>query len=194
MSNGIGRLFKLQAKINMMVVDGTRDAEEVADALQVVLERKILAGILEEGGLINLSAVDRFVVSEKFKVDVNGELPISYLGDNLWENFLDLVEENVPAMTVRKRKLLKSSPDKRILAALGDNNLDKIEKARTYLAHVFEFLKTADRNKWYVFYVADKNGNVWAVFAAWNVGGWDVGAFSVQDPIGWCGGDLVVSR
>lgn len=38
--NAINRLFKLQAKINMMVVDGTRDAESVADALQRILEER----------------------------------------------------------------------------------------------------------------------------------------------------------
>ncbi len=37
----IDRLFKLQAKINMMVVDGTRDAESVADTLQQILEDKL---------------------------------------------------------------------------------------------------------------------------------------------------------
>jgi hypothetical protein len=37
----INRLFKLQAKINMMVMDGTRDAESVADALQQILEEKL---------------------------------------------------------------------------------------------------------------------------------------------------------
>ncbi len=36
----IDRLYKLQAKINMMVVDGTRDAESVADTLQQILEEK----------------------------------------------------------------------------------------------------------------------------------------------------------
>ena len=36
----IDRLFKLQAKINMMVVDGKRDATTVADALQSILMGK----------------------------------------------------------------------------------------------------------------------------------------------------------
>jgi hypothetical protein len=40
MSNddGIIRVFKLWAKISMMIVDGTRDATVVADALQVILD------------------------------------------------------------------------------------------------------------------------------------------------------------
>jgi hypothetical protein len=36
----IDRLFKLQAKINMMVVDGTRNPTTVANALQQILEEK----------------------------------------------------------------------------------------------------------------------------------------------------------
>jgi len=36
----IARLFKLQAKINMMVVDGTRKAEDVAEILQQILVEK----------------------------------------------------------------------------------------------------------------------------------------------------------
>ena len=43
MSNGkdaIDRLLKLQAKINMMVVDGTRSAEDVVDILQQILAAK----------------------------------------------------------------------------------------------------------------------------------------------------------
>lgn len=37
--NAIVRAFKLWAKVSMMVVDGTRDATVVADALQVILDQ-----------------------------------------------------------------------------------------------------------------------------------------------------------
>lgn len=39
-AQAIDRLFKLQAKINMMVVDGKRDATSVADTLQEILEKQ----------------------------------------------------------------------------------------------------------------------------------------------------------
>ncbi len=68
-------------------------------------------------------------------------------------------------MTVRQRKLLRRSVDTPILAALGDKDVAKIVRARMALAHVFSFLKTADRSKWFIFYVADAKGNVWAVNA-----------------------------
>jgi len=38
--DAIDRLFKLQTKINMMVMDGTREAKNVADILQQILEER----------------------------------------------------------------------------------------------------------------------------------------------------------
>lgn len=156
---------------------------------------KVLADLLEQvGEPVKLSAVERFVARDKFVVNRNGELPISYLGDNIKGNFLDVVEDNVAPMTVKQRKLRKSSVDGPILAALGDKDLNKVEKARVALAHTFEFLKTADKSKWFIFYVADAKGVVWAVSADWDGGGWGVGANPVTSPHGWLGGYRVVSR
>jgi hypothetical protein len=156
---------------------------------------KVLADLLEEvGEPTKLSAAERFVARDKFVVNQNGELPISYLGDNFKGNFLDVVEEDVKPMTAKQRKLRKSSVDGPILAALGDKDLNKIEKARVALAHAFEFLKTADKSKWYIFYVADAKGVVWAVGARWDGGGWYVEAFPVTRPNVWRGGRHVVSR
>jgi len=148
------------------------------------------------GEPINLPAVERFVARDKFKVDTNGELPIIFLGDNLRENFLDVVEENVQAATRKQYELLKSSVDRQILAALGDKNIAKIQKAKTAFAHVFEFLKTADRTKWFIFYVADAKGIVWAVHADWYsvIVGWSVAADSVESPRRWSTGSQFISR
>jgi hypothetical protein len=152
--------------------------------------KKVLAGLLElYGEPVKVSAVERFVARDKFVIDRNGELPISWLGDNFKTNFLDVVEDNAKAATLKQRKLLKRSVDGPILSALGG-----VEKAKIALANVFDFLKTADRTKWFIFYVADAKGTVWAVSAYWDDHGWDVGALPVTDPGGWDGGPLVVSR
>ena len=156
---------------------------------------KVLAGLLElTGEPVKMSAIERFVARDKFVVNRQGELPISYLGDNFKGNFLDVVEENVPACTLKQRKLLKASVDTPILNALGDKDLAKIEKARSALAQVFDYLKTADRTKWYLFYVADAKGIVWAVHAYWGGHGWRVDADSVTGPDEWGADDRVVSR
>ncbi len=157
--------------------------------------RRVLANLLEEvGEPAKLPAVKRFVAREKFIVDCNGELPISFLGSNFQENFLDVVEENVRVAILKQRKLLKPSVDTPILAALGDPDLQKIKKAKVALAHVFHFLKTADRSKWFVFYVADAKGNVWTVLARWFDVGWFVYANAVSYPYEWFAGIRVVSR
>ncbi len=165
--------------------------------VESVASKKILAGLLEEvGEPIRFSSVKRFVARDKLKVDVNGELPIWNLGENLMANFGDLIEENVPAMTVKQRKLLNSSSDENILVALGDKDFPKVKRARVYFAHVFEFLKTAYHSKWFIFYIADAKGTVWAVHAYWGAddSGWYVEADSVTLPDRWDADDQVVSR
>lgn len=152
--------------------------------------RKVLSGLLElTGESMLLTRTIRFVACDKFKVDRKGELPISYLGDNFKNNFLDVVEEQVKHCRLKQRKLLKSSVDGPILSALGGE-----DKAKIALANAYEFLKTADRKPWYIFYIADKTGKVWAVDAYWRDGGWDVGAYPVSDPREWRDGRVVVSR
>ncbi|CAN5715693.1 hypothetical protein BH11PAT2_BH11PAT2_09160 [soil metagenome] len=154
------------------------------------VSKKVLAGLLELVGEPTwVPTIDRFVARDKFVVNRDGELPISYLGDNFTNNFLGLVEENVKTTKLKQRKLLKGSVDGPILSALGGES-----KAKVALAHVFEFLQTADRNLWYIFYVADVNGVVWAVGAGWDDRGWRVGAIAVADPRRWDADDRVVSR
>ena len=53
--NAIVRAFKLWAKISMMIVDGTRDPENVADALQTILNQPRTRSWREEDGVIYLS-------------------------------------------------------------------------------------------------------------------------------------------
>jgi len=150
---------------------------------------KVLADLLElTGEPIQLPVSDCFVARDKFREDRNGELPISYLGDNFKANFLDKVEERVEKTTLKRRKLLKSLPDALILDALGGH-----DKAEVKLAHVFEFLKMADRNHWFIFYVRDAKGILWAVRAGWGGRGWVVRADSVSGPHRWLVGDVVVS-
>lgn len=139
------------------------------------------------GEPVELPACERFVSRDKFVVDRRGELPISYLGDNFKREFLGLVEENVPAVSAEQRKLRKRSVDAPIIAAHGGE-----EKVKIALAHVFEFLKTADHSRWFIFYVLNKNGKLWAVGAHWYGGGWFVRAYSVACPFEWYAGNHVV--
>jgi len=134
-------------------------------------------------------AIKEFVVCNKFVVDTSdtAELKISCLGTNFENWFLGKVEKDVGACEVKVSKLLRRSLDKPILDELGGT----AEKA---LAHVYEFLKSADHNSWYIFYVKDVSDVLRAVSARWSGDGWHVGARSVEYPIEWLDGFQVVSR
>lgn len=151
--------------------------------------KKVLANLLEQAGnAMLLTSVERFVACEKLVVDRNGELPISCLCENFRTNFLALVEERMEAVMVEPYTLLKSSKDGPILVVVGDNNIAKVEKAKMTLAHTFEFLKTADRSKWFIFYIVSVKGVVWAVNARWYDNGWRIEAFSFSSPTEWSAG------
>ena len=150
--------------------------EVVADLLEVV------------GQPVELPAAERFVARDKFVVDSAGELPLTYVGEDFTEKFLGVVEEGVTTARIQPYKLVKATIDGPIFSALGGEGGAKIA-----LAHLFEFLKTADRSSWYFFYVVDAAGSLWAVDTYWRDGGWDLESYSVTYPRGWRGGGHVVS-
>jgi len=63
------------------------------------------------------------------------------------------------------------------------------------LGEMMNFLKTADHNGWYIFYVNDKDNVLWAVRVHWDSDddGWRVLALSVESPHKWDAGLQVVS-
>jgi hypothetical protein len=150
--------------------------------------------LLEVGQPTRLEGCTRFVAREKWIVNSDGEVPISHLGPTIINNFLDLIEENVPPTRVRQRKLRKKAENADILAAFGEKDLDNIEKTCIAFAHVYEFLKTADRTSWFIFYVFDVWGTCCELVFEWNNGGWDARAFAVTNRGAWKAGGLVISR
>lgn len=151
-------------------------AQDMSELMQVV------------GGPVAVPAVARFAAAEHFLVG-GSDLPISLLGEDFLAHFLPLVEADVAASTLYQRVLVKSTIDAPIFVALGGE-----DAASVPLAHLFAFLKTADRDKWYFFYVRDVAGQLWAVDTYWRDNGWDMEAYSVTYPRGWRGGGHVVSR
>lgn len=137
---------------------------------------------------VQVPAIDRFTACEHFLVDREGELPISYIGEDFEEHFLDLIEENAGSVSLVPRMLMRGTIDAPIFETLGGEN-----GARVSLAHLFGFLKYADRTRWYFFYVADTAGKLWAVDTYWRDRGWDMEAYSVTYPRGWRRGGCVVS-
>lgn len=187
-------LDKVEALMNRI---GGRDALEKliagewtvcksAEAAPVTVVADLLAVI---GEPLAAPAIEHFVARDKFVPGTAGDLAIRYVGEDFTTHFLDVVEETVPAASLRQYELVKSSIDGPIFTALGGEG-----EARIALAHLYEFLKGADRAKWFFFYVADAAGSLWAVDAYWREHGWDLEAYSVTYPRGWRGGGRVVSH
>lgn len=146
-------------------------------------------GLLEPfGEPVQVEGAIQFVPCKRIVKGLNGDLPISYVGENFQKVFADLVEDDVPAVSLKQRKLLKRSLDGPILSALRGK-----KRAKIALVHAFDFLKTADRSKWYIFYVADSKGVLWAVYAYWDGVGWPLSTVAVARPVEWDAGSVVVS-
>ena len=125
--------------------------------------------------LHNLEAVERFVVGEKFVVNLHGELPISHIDEGFQKMFGEVVEERVPAATVLERRLIREATSEQILNQLGFKRKEEFKYAHTALAHVFDYLTrlATDRSKGYFFFVA-KEDDLWAVSAIWSRLGWRI--------------------
>lgn len=113
---------------------------------------------------------------------VVGKNDIAYVGSQFKENLYDLEVTESIVDTFHTKTLPRYMNDKEILA--------KFSPTPVTLGDVRKFLKTADRSKWYVFYI---EGTDWALLAVWHVGGWHLEASPVTDPVGWLAGDVVVS-
>lgn len=163
-----------------------------------IVEQKKEKQLLELVKTIKVPAVKRFVASEKFVVNKNiDDVPIAWLGENFRKHFLNKKEENVSEAELKAQKLLEDSVDSPILKKLGGK-----KKVKIFLANFWEALKQKTENQetgWVFGYIlADENDldTLWAVIASRSsVGlGWNVYAFSVEDPLPWNAGFLVVSR
>lgn len=153
----------------------------------------IVGGMLEEPDtLMEFSSVPRFVVRDNFVENRDGEVPIAYICGNS-EDFLDIVEEGVPAAVMKRRRVLKRATDTNIVAILGDKDLAKIEKARSYAAHVYAFLRDcASVFECYTSFVLGASGNPLSLHI-WYDDGWHIEVLPVPYPRELEIGDYAVS-
>ena len=168
---------------------GGEGANEVHKRLAIALQATTaiptsIGGLLQQiGEPVEFSAAERFVVSDHFVLNNDKEVPISYMGQNFRGWLLGLVETAVPAMALCRRKLLRASVDAPILKTLGGE-----ARVTTFMANVYEFLKTADKKEWYVFYITTVSGTVCTVRADWYGDGWRLAADPVSYPLPWGAG------
>lgn len=115
-----------------------------------------------------------------------GKNEISWIGSNFKEHLYGIEFKKASAQGLETRTLPRYMNNAAILKELAPEAVE--------LGDVLAFLKDADRERWYLFYVKDAVGILWAVSADWGGDGWDVGAFPVSDPYGWYDDGVVVSR
>ena len=177
--------------------EGTLPLNVIARAVQEMVEGDfIIGGLLKFVGSINLKAVPRFVVAENFKKgNVVGGRTIGLVGDNFHRHFGDVVEENVPALTINIWELVKGSRDPAIILTLG--GADKPD-TQTHLAHTFQMMELGEKGKGrldgyanFGYKLSPKDGQLWV--PDWGVGGgeFDVGAGSSSGALEWDGGSRV---
>lgn len=129
------------------------------------------------------------------------KVKISDFGDNFTGWFLKgkgKIEKSKGSTVLQYQDLKKSSLDKPIITELGGE-----AKAETTLTEMFHLMSLQKNGKEgalltngyaNIFYTRDINRVLRAVRVRWDVYGWDVDAYSVDDPNGWPDGDRVVSR
>ena len=173
--------------------------------LTQVAQPKPTSSILELVSTVMVSATtSKFVAKEWFVCDTGrkAKVKISYLGNNFTEWFLSgsgKTENPINEQTLRYHKLRQSSVDGPIIAELGG-----VEKSETTLSEMFALMEKQGKgeagvllnNNGYanIFYVRDQNGVLRAVYVFWRGDGWNVSAFSVENPGRWGGGGQVFSR
>lgn len=154
----------------------------------------VLDGLLEEtDDLLECSSVPLFIACEKFVENRDGEVPIAFIyGDA--RDFLDIREENVPAVMLKRYKVLQRATDRHIIAAFGDKDLAKIERARSYAAHAYSFLRDkAIIFECYTCFVLGASGNPLSLHI-WHDDGWHIEVLPVPYPRELEIGDLVIAR
>ena len=87
-------------------------------------------------------------------------------------------------------KLEQNSLDASIITELGDRAEIGVSQFHAFLALHRKY------KEWFIFYLRDRDGNLWAVGAYWSAGrgGWRVSAISVESPSRWPAEGRVVSR
>lgn len=121
----------------------------------------------------------------------NNEVRISAVWAEFRKRFFDGTAELPVAVSLRRYKLLKPSPDEAIIEALGGES-----KVETSVGSVFSMLQGQPLGQAgplqvngyaNIFYVRDTDGALCAVRVGWDGEGWVIDAISVDDPLAWNG-------
>lgn len=121
---------------------------------------------------------------EQFK---EGKNDIYWVGSDFKEHLYGIEFKKKNVEGILSKLLPRDMNDAAIMKELAPETLE--------LGDLLAYLKHADHFCWYLCYIPDVEGTLWAVRAYWySGGGWDVEAISVARPDDWRAGSLVLSR
>ena len=148
--------------------------------------RVVFDSILEFVRTLIIPAQPELTTSEKFFEDAG----VKWMSETAKSVLLNRKVEACGETELRVSRLLENSIDEPILDELGD----KAEISPTQLAAFLD--RNRESSEWFIFYVLDEEGTLWAVRAYWfaESGGWRLSADSVTSLDGWFAGSQVVSR
>jgi hypothetical protein len=153
--------------------------------------------ILKKLTTVEMPAIKKFVAKDHF-VKGNKMVDFDYINDNFKDNFIDVVEKDIPQATLAVSTLQEYTRGKEIMDELG-------EQKTILLAHLWELLKKQPKGEdgvlltngyANIFYIKGKKGKFWAVACYWYSGlhSWDLCAFPVARQDEWGEGRRTISQ
>ena len=133
-----------------------------------------------------------FVVEEKFREgEMIGEVIIESIGENFTEHFLQTVEGKIAEEVIFANYLRKHANSSAIINFLGGEKKVAITVGQFWKCLVMARL---ERKSWYIAYIRDKKGVLWATRARLGKIGIRIEAKPLDDSHFWCPGDVFLSR
>jgi hypothetical protein len=147
--------------------------------------------LLQADGVTDIPASGECFVAKAHFTAKNREVRISTVWEEFKKRFINKVDDKPAAVSLRKYKLRKISPDGPIIECLGGES-----KVVTNIASIYSMMKRqafgqpgALQVNGYanIFYVRDKDGVLCAVRVGWDGEGWNIDAIAAHDPLAWNG-------
>lgn len=160
--------------------------------------KKVRVRILKLVTTVHVCGAKRFVARGAFGKDNPAGIKF-YLWGDFSNNFLDKIEEDIPAGELAIYTLTKGSVDGPIREELTS------AYEETKLAYLYELVSRQPNGEAgplltdggaNIFYIRDAKGQVWTVRAYWGSAHreWVLRAYSVANPVEWFAGNQVVSQ
>lgn len=138
----------------------------------------IASAVEDDWPAIDVGSVGIFAVQEHYQVNTESEVPIKHLDREFVDSLYGVVENDVPDAVLRRRKLVQP-PERQAVPGRADEG--RVKEIIAF-AHVFQYLKSAERNRWHNFLVIDALGRIWRLIVFWHYHGWWIKSRQSDEP------------